>query len=254
MPLLNTRGRKSHLQLFVLLFILLFTVACEKDPVKPDPVDPVIPDTYEQYGTPFNAMPSNEDIVMYEVNFRAFSTGGDIQGVIDRLDEIKALGVNVIWLMPIHPIGAIKSVNSPYSVRDYKAVNPEFGTLSDLRALTDQAHARGMAIMMDWVANHTSWDNAWISNRTWYTQDAAGAIIHPPGTNWQDVADLDFTSGPMRLAMIDAMKYWTLEANVDGYRCDYADGVPFDFWKQAIDTLNSIPNRDILFLAEGTQT
>lgn len=233
--------------------MLLLAFACEKDPAPPvvNPPDPT--DTYEQYGTPFGNVPSNDNMVMYEVNLRAFSTGGDLQGVINRLDEIKALGVNVIWLMPIHPIGAIKSVNSPYSVRDYKAVSDEYGTLENLRTLTTEAHARGMAVIMDWIANHTAWDNPWISHVTWYTQDANGAIVHPPGTNWQDVADLNFSSNAMRNAMIDAMKYWVLEANVDGYRCDYADGVPFDFWKQAIDTLHAIPNRNLILLAEGSR-
>ena len=234
-----------------ILFLFLFIIACEKDTVNP-PVDPG-PKPYVQYGTPFGGIPTLDDMVMYEVNLRAFSAGGDLQGVISRLDEIKALGVNVVWLMPIHPIGAIKSVNSPYCVKDYKLIGAEYGTRDDLRALTDQAHARGMAVIMDWVANHTSWDNPWMSHRTWYTQDGAGNIIQPPGTNWADVADLNFDSTPMRQAMIDAMKYWVIESNVDGFRCDYADGVPFDFWKQAIDSLEAIPNRDLIYLAEGSR-
>ncbi|MCD4736495.1 MAG: alpha-amylase [Bacteroidales bacterium] len=206
-----------------------------------------------QNGMPFEDVPEVENIIMYEVNLRAFSTTGDLTGVINRLDEIKALGVNVIWLMPIHPIGQINSVNSPYSVKDYKAVSPEYGTLDDLKTLTDEAHAKGMAVIMDWVANHTAWDNPWINNEDWYTQDASGNIIHPPGTNWLDVADLNYDNPDMRKAMIEAMKYWLIEANVDGYRCDYADGVPFDFWQQAIDTLMSIPGRDFVLLAEGSR-
>lgn len=240
----------SNMQWLMFAGILLFAFACEKDPVPPV-INP--PDPYEQYGTPFGNVPSNDNMVMYEVNLRAFSDEGDLQGVISRLDEIKALGVNVIWLMPIHPIGTIKSVNSPYCVKDYKAVSGEYGTLETLRTLTTEAHARGMAVIMDWIANHTSWDNAWISHGSWYTQDGNGMIIHPPGTNWEDVADLNFSSTGMRTAMFDAMKYWVLEANVDGYRCDYADGVPFDFWEQAIDTLNAIPDRDLIFLAEGSR-
>jgi glycosidase len=111
-----------------------------------------------------------------------------------------------------------------------------------------------MSVILDWVANHTSWDNAWITDHPdWYSQNAAGNIIIPPGTNWNDVADLNFNNTDMKLAMIDAMKYWVLEANVDGYRCDYADGVPFEFWQEAIISLNSISNRNLLFLAEGTR-
>ena len=191
---------------------------------------------------------------MYEVNLRAFSSSGDLQGVINRLDQLKALNVNVIWLMPIYPIGQINSVNSPYCVKNYYEVGSEYGTLEDLRTLTTEAHNRNMAVVVDWVANHTAWDNPWITQHPeWYSQDGAGNIIIPPGTNWNDVADLNFSNATMRVNMIDAMKYWTLEANIDGFRCDYADGVPYSFWKQAIDSLNTIPNRNLIFLAEGTR-
>ncbi|RTL59829.1 MAG: PKD domain-containing protein [Sphingobacteriales bacterium] len=205
------------------------------------------------YGTPYSSVPATEDIVMYEINERAFSVAGNFQGIIDRLDSIKALGVNVIWLMPIHPIGTTKSVNSPYCVANYKEVNPEFGTLDILRNLVSSAHQKNMAVMLDWVANHTSWDNPWITNKSWYTQDAAGNIISPPGTGWNDVADLNYNNADMRLAMIKAMKYWVLAANIDGFRTDAADMVPFDFWKQAIDTLKNMPGRNLLFLAEGSR-
>jgi 1,4-alpha-glucan branching enzyme len=134
-------------------------------------------------------------------------------------------------------------------------VSAEYGSLADLRALTDQAHALGMAVILDWVANHTSWDNPWISaHPEWYSQNANGQIIIPPGTNWNDVADLNFDQTAMRKAQIDAMKYWILEANVDGFRCDYADGVPFDFWTEAVSTLKALPKRDVLMLAEGTRS
>jgi glycosidase len=140
-------------------------------------------------------------------------------------------------------------------VKNYEKISPEYGTLADLRDLTDQAHAMGMAVILDWVANHTAWDHPWISaHPEWYTQNANGQIIIPPGTNWNDVADLNFDQNAMRKAQIDAMKYWVLEANVDGFRCDYADGVPFDFWSEAIAALKSLPKRDVLMLAEGTRS
>jgi glycosidase len=110
-----------------------------------------------------------------------------------------------------------------------------------------------MAVILDWVANHTAWDNPWIENEDWYTQDGNGNIIHPPGTNWQDVADLNYNNNEMRLAMIDAMKYWIFNVNVDGFRCDAADFVPYSFWKQAIDSLVNIPGRDLVLLAEGAR-
>jgi glycosidase len=238
--------KKITFLLCIAIHILVF-VGCEEKA-------PTIKPTYTQYGTPFTAMPPTRDMVMYEVNMRAFSSSGSLQGVINRLDELKELGVNVIWLMPIHPIGQVKSVNSPYSVQDYKAVSSEYGTINDLRTLTTEAHNRGMAVIIDWIANHTAWDNEWIENKSWYTQNTAGDIIHPSGTNWLDVADLNFSNAEMRLAMIDAMKYWVLEANIDGFRCDYADGVPSTFWKQAIDTLRNIPNRELIMLAEGARS
>lgn len=236
------------------LSILLFT-SCNKDTKEvPSDIEPAVDTTYLQYGTPFSGLPKTEDIVLYEVNLRAYSPGGDLQGVINRLDEIAELGVNVIWLMPIYPIGEVNSVNSPYSVKDYKTVSSEYGTLKDLRVLTKEAHSRGMAVILDWVANHTSWDNEWIKNKSWYTQDANGNIIHPPGTNWQDVADLNFDNQSMRQAMREGMLFWVYQANIDGFRCDYADGVPFDFWHNAFQTIDTVPNRDFIYFAEGSRS
>ncbi|RYZ47708.1 MAG: alpha-amylase, partial [Sphingobacteriales bacterium] len=209
---------------------------------------------FTQYGTPFAAVANRQDVVIYQVNIRAFSNQHNFKGVQERLDAIKALGVNVIYLMPVYPVGAEKSVNSPYCVKDFNSVNPEFGTLEDLRALVAAAHERKMAVILDWVANHTSWDNAWISNKTWYTQNASGNIISPANTGWNDVADLNFDNAEMRKAMIKSMKQWIYTANVDGYRCDAADFVPADFWKQAIDSLKGITTHKLLLLAEGTRT
>jgi len=241
---------------FFLFTSLLSFAACKKD-CPPDTVieNPAVLVGYQQYSVPFDSVPETKNIIMYEVNLRAFSSSGDLQGVINRLDQLKALNVNVIWLMPIYPIGQTYSVNSPYCVKNYYEVGSEYGTLADLRTLTTEAHNRNMAVVVDWVANHTAWDNPWITQHPeWYSQDGAGNIIIPPGTNWNDVADLNFSNATMRVNMIDAMKYWTLEANIDGFRCDYADGVPYDFWKQAIDSLNTIPNRNLIFLAEGTRS
>jgi glycosidase len=164
------------------------------------------------------------------------------------------MGVNVIWLMPTYPIGILKGVGSPYSVRDYEGVNADFGTLDDLRSLVAQAHTLGMAVILDWEANDTSWDNAWITNHpSWYLQDGSGKIIMPPGTNYADVAALNFNNSDMRAAMIKAMKYWVFTANIDGYRCDFADNVTTDFWTQAIDTLKTITTHNLIYLAEGTK-
>jgi len=213
-----------------------------KDP-DPDP---------SQYSTPFNGVPDERDALIYQVNIRSFSQTHDFQGVISRLDSIKGLGVNIIYLMPIYPVGTLKAFNSPYCVKDYKAVNPEFGTLADLRNLIDGAHSKGMTVILDWVANHTSWDNTWISDKSWYVQDSYGNIVSPKG--WNDVAQLNFQNQDMRKAMIKAMKFWVFTANCDGFRCDYADGPPVDFWKQAIDTLRNIKTHKLLMLAEGSRS
>ncbi len=234
----------------MLLICLLIITGCKKS--EPSNItEPVVKQPIAQYDTPFSKVPATSDIIMYEVNLRAFSSEGNLKGVQTRLDSIKALGVNVIWLMPIYPIGELKGVNSPYSVRNYMQVNSEFGTLEDLRTLVSEAHRRDMAVILDWVANHTSWDNPWIQNTAWYTKDGGGNIVSPNG--WNDVADLNYNSQALRKEMTEAMKYWILTANVDGYRCDFADGVPYDFWKQAIDTIRSIPNRKLIMFAEGTR-
>jgi glycosidase len=228
---------------------------CRPDEPQP-PTDPIpVTPTPPQYGTPFGGVPNREDAVIYQVNTRAFSQGGNFAGVTARLDSIKAVGVNVLYLMPIYPVGAVRSVNSPYSVKDYTEVNTEFGTLTDLRTLVDGAHARGLSVMLDWVPNHTSWDNAWVAaHPDWYLRDAAGNILSPPNTNYTDVAQLDFTNGAMRLALISAMKSWVYKANVDGFRCDYGDAQPDDFWKQAVDTLRSIRSHKLLLLNEGARS
>lgn len=237
----------------LLLSLLTLGFSCKKDSLSSvsKPINPPVEDGF--YGSPYFGLPDSvNDWVIYEVNLRAFSQHGDLEGVTQRLDSIKALGVNVIWLMPIHPIGQLKGINSPYCVRDYKAVSSEYGDLEDLRRLVDAAHLRNMAVIMDFVANHTAWDHPWInSHPSWYTKDANGNIVHPPGTNWLDVADLNFNVDSMQVALIEAMKYWLREANIDGYRCDYANGVPFSFWQRAIDSLENYHRSNLLMLAEG---
>lgn len=231
---------------FALLLVASLVFSCRKDHSIPDIINPEPPDE------PFANVPDTKDVIMYEINERAFSQSGDFNGIIQRIDSIKALSVNVIWLMPIHPIGDINSVNSPYSVKDYLTVNPEYGSLADLKKLVAEAHERDIAVIIDWVANHTAWDNPWITNTSWYTQ-VNGVIVHPPGTNWLDVADLNYGNTDMRLAMISAMKYWITEVLIDGFRCDAADMVPFSFWKQAIDSLEAIPDRKLILVAEGSR-
>lgn len=237
---------------YIILLMLLVSSGCQK-PDEPNNNNNNNPNTDPaQYGTPFSGVPDARDAVIYQVNMRLFSSSRDFEGVISRLDSIKSLGVNVIYLMPVYPVGVLNAINSPYCLKDYKTVNTEFGTLDDLRDLIEGAHDRGMSVILDWVANHTAWDHTWMSNSSWYAKDNNGNMFSPNG--WNDVAQLNFANTEMRKAMIKAMKYWVLAANCDGYRCDYSDGPPADFWKQAIDTLRKIQSHKLLLLAEGTRS
>ncbi len=198
-------------------------------------------------------VPDVADVVLYQVNPRVFAPSNSLQAVLERLDSIQDLGVNMLWIMPIYPIGLEKTKNSPYSVRNYTAVAPEFGTVDDLRALVNACHERGMGLILDWVANHTAWDNEWLKQHPeWYTQDSTGSIIYPPGTDWTDVADLNYDNKDMRKAMIGAMRFWVDSVGVDGFRCDVADQVPADFWTECISDLRAAAKpRKLIMLAEG---
>jgi len=238
----NTKLMTARL-ILVSLFFILQSCSKSEDAITPKPPTT---DSFQPVAT--------EDIVMYEINPKAFSTTKNFQGITNRLDDIKALGINTIWIMPIYKVGVLKAFGSFYCVQDYKGIDPSYGTMQDLKTLVNTAHQKGIAVIFDWVANHTSWDNAWITaNPSWYTQNSSGQIISPAGTNWNDVADLNFNNSAMRLAMIDAMKYWVTEANIDGYRFDAADFVPVDFWVQANTALNAIPNKHLVLLAEGSR-
>lgn len=200
----------------------------------------------------YQGVPAPEDVVMYQVNPRNYAPEDSFNAFRAHLGDVKELGANVVWFMPICEIGVEKAVKSPYCVKDYTAVNPEFGTLEDFKAIVDECHASGMSVIIDWVANHTSWDNQWIYDHPeWYTHDENGEIVHPEGTNWNDVADLDFSNPELCQAMIDAMKFWVEEIGIDGFRCDAADYVPFEFWQDCVSQLRGIEGRELLMLAEG---
>ena len=197
-------------------------------------------------------VPAPEDVVMYQVNPRNYASREAFQAITLHLDSIKQLGANVVWFMPIYEIGVENSVHSPYCIKNYVDTDKEFGTVEQFKALVEACHQRGMAVLLDWVANHTSWDNPWIKDHPeWYTQDEEGNIIWPEGTGWRDVADLNFDNAQMRQAMIDAMKFWVTEVGVDGFRCDAADYVPLDFWKECLVQLRAIEGHPLLMLAEG---
>jgi len=200
---------------------------------------------------------------LYEVFVQDFSPGGDFRGVIAGLDRIQASGANVLWLMPIHPRGILErkgSLGSPYAARDYRAIDSAFGTAADLRALVDSVHGRGMKIILDWVPNHTSVDNVWVTEHPdFYVRNAAGRLITPIDnagrpTDWTDVAELDYGNPALRRAMIEVMQYWLTEFSLDGFRVDVAGFVPYDFWREAVPALRAAVQRRILLLAEWGDT
>jgi glycosidase len=176
--------------------------------------------------------------IIYEVNPRFYGTSNCLANVTASLDDIAKTGATVLWVMPINEPGVLNAIGSPYCVKDYKAVNSKYGTLEDFRNLVTAAHNKGMKVILDWIANHTAWDNAWItSHPEWYTQDANGNIVAPSG--WTDVAELNYDNADMRAAMTDAMAYWIDAADIDGYRFDHVDGVPADYWTDAVATLRA---------------
>jgi cyclomaltodextrinase / maltogenic alpha-amylase / neopullulanase len=191
------------------------------------------------------------DGVIYEIFPRAFSAQGNFNGITARLDDLKDLGINIVWLMPIHPIGQEKKkgiIGSPYAVRDYYGINPDYGTTEDLKKLIREAHRRGMKVIIDIVANHTSWDSVMMKWPDFYERDANGRITYPH--DWSDVAELNYENPKLRRYMTDMLKYWIREFDLDGFRCDVAEEVPTDFWEKVRAELDQI-KPDIVMLAEG---
>jgi glycosidase len=192
--------------------------------------------------------------VIYEIYPRNFSPSGDFNGITARLDELKDLGVNVLWLMPVHPLGEKMkkgAIGSPYAVKDYFGINPDYGTAADLKQLVAEAHKRDLKIIIDIVANHTAWDNVMMQQPEYYKQDATGKVI-PPVAEWTDVAGLNYNNPKLREYMIGMLKYWVKDFDLDGFRCDVAHMVPVDFWEQARAELDKV-KPDILMLAEASQ-
>jgi cyclomaltodextrinase len=193
-----------------------------------------------------------QDGVVYEVFPRQFSSTGDFKGVTARLDELKNLGVTIIWLMPIHPIGEKLrkgTYGSPYSTRDYYAVNPDYGTKADLKHLIGEAHRRGMKVILDMVLLHTAWDNRLMKRPEFYKHDSQGRIV-PPMPEWTDVAGLNYENPELRHYMIDMLRHWVTETDVDGFRCDTASMVPTRFWEEASAALKQT-KPDLMLLAEA---
>ena len=196
---------------------------------------------------------------LYEVFVQDFSPAGTFRGVIEGLDRIQSAGADVIWLMPIYPIGVLNrkgTLGSPYAVRDYRATNPAYGTAADFRALVAAVHQRGMKLILDWVPNHTAPDHPWVKEHPdYYVRDKQGKPSVPRDekgklTDWTDVAQLDYKNPRLRRAMIDNMRYWLTEFGIDGFRVDVAGFIPYDFWREAVPAMRAAVPRRILLLAE----
>ncbi len=195
-----------------------------------------------------------ENTLIYELYVRAHSQKGDFISVIDDLPRLKELGVGCIWFMPVFPIGEVKrkgSAGSPYAIKDFMEVNPEYGTKADFQQLIDAAHDYDIRVIIDIACNHSAWDN-WLlkEHPEYYNRNDNGEIIHPAGTDWTDVADFNYENDDLREYMWNVLEYWVRDLNIDGYRCDVAELVPDDFWAEAYKRLSAI-KPDILMLAEG---
>lgn len=193
-----------------------------------------------------------KNATIYQINTRQFTHEGTFRAAEARLPKLKELGAVILWLMPIHKIGKKNrkgTLGSPYSVQDYYSVNPEFGDLDDLKHFVKTAHDLGMYVILDWVANHTAWDNVLVEQHPeWYARDWKGDFCPTPWWDWEDIIDLDYSQPALRKYMTDALKYWVAEAEVDGYRCDVAGFVPTDFWNNARKELDAI--KPVFMLAE----
>jgi glycosidase len=235
--------RVIHLSEIIFLLILLtISLGCRESSAQQPDVSKLA------------ARPAREwvrDGVIYQIFPRQFSAEGNIKGITAQLDRLKDLGVNILWLMPIHPIGQEKkkgTIGSPYAVRDYYGINPDYGTKEDLKRLISESHRRGMKVIIDIVANHTAWDSVLMKHPDWYKHDAKGNITYP--YDWYDIAALNYDNKDLRRYMTEMLKYWISEFDLDGFRCDVAGEVPTDFWENARAELDRI-KPDIFLLAEA---
>jgi len=224
------------------LGILLMT------PLAAFPEDAYMPEPYVQIEHP----EWSRDAVIYQINTRQFTPEGSFAAAAKQLPRLKALGVDILWLMPVQEIGEKNRkgrLGSPYSIRDYRSVNAEYGDLDSLREFVASAHGLGMYVILDWVANHTSWDNPLVEQHPdWYRRDWRGEFHSPSWTDWADVIQLDYSQPGLRRYMAEAMKWWVTEVGMDGFRCDVAGFVPVDFWNAVRAELDAI--RPVFMLAE----
>ena len=242
--------KRKNLQLIINLLILLILttsilVSCNSTQTKQDEKVEFQKVKHPEW---------SKNLSIYEVNIRQYSEEGTFNAFAEQLPRLKELGTDILWLMPIHSIGEKNrkgTLGSYYAVKDYYGINPEFGTEEDFRSLINKAHELGMYVIIDWVANHSAWDNELINEHPdWYSKNEEGEIISPV-PDWTDVADFNYDVPEMRQYMTDALKYWVKEFNIDGYRCDVAGMVPVDFWNNVRYELDKI--KPVFMLAEANE-
>ncbi|MCM4155616.1 alpha-amylase family glycosyl hydrolase [Gramella sp. AN32] len=260
-------------QILAAFLVLLMMASCKDEPKENNDATAKQQDTLSIAAVDNEVM---EDAIIYEVNLRQYSPEGTFDAFTKDIPQLKELGVKVIWLMPMYPISmknrkatgdlSIEDIEDPeekkkylgsyYSISDYRAVNPEHGNMEDFDELVETAHENGMYVILDWVANHTGWDHAWITDHPdYYTKNKKGEITDPINDEtgepwgWTDVADLNFDNPELRKAMIDDMMFWVKEHDIDGFRADAAHSVPTDFWETAAKQLNE--EKPLFMLAEA---
>lgn len=192
---------------------------------------------------------------MYEVNLRQYTAEGTINAFAQHLPRLQSMGIKVVWLMPIYPIAQQEkkgSLGSPYAIADYVNINPQLGSLEDLKALVAQAHSLEMYVILDWVANHTGWDHVWTKTHSEYYKRDTVTHNFKTASGMEDIIELDYDNPSLRQAMIAAMRYWVEEVNIDGFRCDLASWVPADFWYAARAELQK--KKTLLWLGEYDPT
>lgn len=225
--------------IFILIAVATFNYSCES--IQDDMQEEII----IQY--PEKA----KDMNIYEVNIRQYTPEGTLNAFIPHIDRLKNMGVDILWIMPVQPIGEKnrkEPLGSYYSIKDYTAINSNFGTLEDFNKLVKKAHENEMIVLLDWVANHTAYDHNWAEEHPeYYNLDSVGNL-QSPVEDWTDVADLNYENQDLHQAMIKEMKWWITETDIDGFRCDMAGMVPNEFWKKAIDSLEA--SKDVFMLAE----
>lgn len=234
---------KNVLILFVFVILIVFIQACGDQAYKLDNRARLI-----RTDLPVEW---SKNAVIYEVNIRQFSEAGTFKAFEESLPRLKEMGIDILWLMPVHPIGLENrkgGLGSYYSIKDYSDVNPEFGTMEDMKSLISKTHELGMHIILDWVANHSAWDHDWVKeNPDYYKKDSSGKMVSP--FDWTDVVAFDYSNLKMRKAMMNEMIFWVKDMDIDGFRCDVAAEVPTSFWEDVRTELDKI--KPVFMLAEA---